>query len=38
MWLPDDGVFIEAVPKTRVGKFDKKVLCAQFKDHKLPTA
>jgi len=35
--LPDDVVFIEAVPKTSVGKFDKKVLRVQFKDHKLPT-
>lgn len=25
-WLPDDVVFIDAVPKTSVGKFDKKVL------------
>ena len=25
-WLPDEVVFIEAVPKTSVGKFDKKVL------------
>ncbi|HVB25237.1 MAG TPA: long-chain fatty acid--CoA ligase [Ktedonobacteraceae bacterium] len=29
-WLPDDILFIEAVPKTSVGKFDKKVLRAQF--------
>jgi fatty-acyl-CoA synthase len=36
MYLPDDIVFIEAVPKTSVGKFDKKVLRAQFKDHVLP--
>lgn len=36
MYLPDDVVFIEAVPKTSVGKFDKKVLRAQFKDYKLP--
>ena len=35
-WLPDDVVFIEAVPKTSVGKFDKKVLRDQFKDYKLP--
>lgn len=35
MYLPDDVVFIEAVPKTSVGKFDKKVLRAQFKDYKL---
>jgi len=32
-WLPDDVVFIDAVPKTSVGKFDKKVLREQFKDH-----
>jgi fatty-acyl-CoA synthase len=31
-WLPDDVVFIEAVPKTSVGKFDKKVLRERFKD------
>ena len=36
MWLPDDIVFIDAVPKTSVGKFDKKVLREQFKDYKLP--
>ncbi len=30
-WLPDDVVFIEAVPKTSVGKFDKKVLRERFK-------
>jgi hypothetical protein len=26
------------VPKTSVGKFDKKVLREQFKEHKLPDA
>ncbi|MBI3242265.1 MAG: long-chain fatty acid--CoA ligase [Chloroflexi bacterium] len=36
MYLPDDVVFIEAVPKTSVGKFDKKVLRAQYKDYQLP--
>jgi fatty-acyl-CoA synthase len=36
-WLPDDVVFIEQIPKTSVGKFDKKVLRAQFKDYVLPT-
>ena len=36
LWLPDDIVFIDAVPKTSVGKFDKKVLREQFKDFKLP--
>ena len=29
-WLPDHIVFIEEVPKTSVGKFDKKVLRARF--------
>ena len=37
-WLPDDVVFIEAVPKTSVGKFNKRALREQFRDHKLPTA
>jgi fatty-acyl-CoA synthase len=36
MYLPDDVIFIEAIPKTSVGKFDKKVLRAQFKDYVLP--
>jgi fatty-acyl-CoA synthase len=35
-WLPDDVVFIDEVPKTSVGKFDKKVLRDRFKDHVLP--
>ncbi len=38
MYLPDDIIFIEAVPKTSVGKFDKKVLRSQYKDYKLPDA
>ncbi len=29
-WLPDDVAFIDAVPKTSVGKFDKKVLRSRF--------
>jgi fatty-acyl-CoA synthase len=29
-WLPDDVVLIDAVPKTSVGKFDKKVLRERF--------
>jgi acyl-CoA synthetase (AMP-forming)/AMP-acid ligase II len=29
-WLPDDVVFIEAIPKTSVGKFDKKVLRSRY--------
>ncbi|HEY2428298.1 MAG TPA: long-chain fatty acid--CoA ligase [Acidimicrobiales bacterium] len=36
-WLPDDVVIIDAVPRTSVGKFDKKVLRERFKDHALPT-
>lgn len=35
-WLPDDVVFVEAIPKTSVGKFDKKVLREQFKAYRLP--
>jgi fatty-acyl-CoA synthase len=34
-WLPDDVVFIDAVPKTSVGKFNKRALREQFKDYKL---
>ena len=30
--LPDEVVLLEAVPKTSVGKFDKKVLRQRFKD------
>ena len=29
-WMPDDFVFIEELPKTGTGKFDKKVLRQQF--------
>ena len=29
-WLPDDVVFIDEIPKTAVGKFDKKVLRERF--------
>src|SRR5678815_1989289 len=36
-WMPDDIVFIDQVPKTSVGKFDKKVLRQQFADYHLPT-
>jgi len=32
-WLPDDVIVIDAVPKTSVGKFDKKVLRERFRDH-----
>ena len=32
-WLPDEVVFIDEVPKTSVGKFDKKVLRERFRDY-----
>jgi len=35
-WLPDDVVFLEAVPKTSVGKFNKRALREQFQDYVLP--
>jgi fatty-acyl-CoA synthase len=35
-WLPDEIVFIEAVPKTSVGKFNKRALREQFKEYALP--
>jgi fatty-acyl-CoA synthase len=35
-WLPDDVQFIDAVPKTSVGKFSKKDLRAKFEDYELP--
>jgi fatty-acyl-CoA synthase len=31
-WLPDEFAFVAEVPKTSVGKFDKKVLRAHLKD------
>jgi fatty-acyl-CoA synthase len=36
-WLPDEFAFIDAVPKTSVGKFDKKVLRGQLADGALDT-
>ncbi|MEX2260879.1 MAG: long-chain fatty acid--CoA ligase [Bryobacteraceae bacterium] len=30
-WLPDDVIFVDSVPKTSVGKFNKKVLREQYK-------
>lgn len=38
MYLPDDVVFIDAVPKTSVGKFDKKVLRQTYHDYVLPNS
>ncbi len=32
-WLPDDVVFIDEIPKTSVGKFDKKALRERFESH-----
>ncbi|HEY6881408.1 MAG TPA: long-chain fatty acid--CoA ligase [Polyangiales bacterium] len=34
-WIPERFTFIEAVPRTSVGKFDKKALRAQYADGKL---
>jgi len=34
--LPDEILFVEAIPKTSVGKFDKKVVREQYKDYSLP--
>jgi fatty-acyl-CoA synthase len=36
-WLPDEVIFIDAVPKTSVGKFDKKVLRAQHAEQHVPS-
>jgi fatty-acyl-CoA synthase len=35
-WLPDEVILVEQIPKTSVGKFDKKVLRQQFKDRAAP--
>lgn len=34
--IPDDILFVEAIPKTSVGKFDKKVIREQYKEYTLP--
>jgi fatty-acyl-CoA synthase len=31
-WLPDDVIYIDEVPKTATGKFDKKVLREEYAD------
>ena len=31
-WMPDEIVFIDEVPKTSVGKFDKKTLRQRYAD------
>lgn len=35
-WLPDDVVFLNALPKTSVGKFNKRGLREQFQNYVLP--
>ena len=37
-WVPDDVVFVEAMPMTATAKFQKAALREQFKEHRLPTA
>jgi fatty-acyl-CoA synthase len=37
-WLPERWTFIDAVPKTSVGKFDKKVIRRQYADGELEVA
>ncbi len=37
-WLPDDVVFVEALPQTATGKVSKLTLRQQFADHQLPEA
>jgi fatty-acyl-CoA synthase len=32
-WIPDDLVFLDEIPKTSVGKFLKRALREQYKDH-----
>jgi non-ribosomal peptide synthetase component E (peptide arylation enzyme) len=35
-WLPDDVVFVDALPLTATGKIYKLGLRQQFKDYQLP--
>jgi fatty-acyl-CoA synthase len=35
-WLPDDFAYVEEIPKTSVGKFDKKVLREMLATNRLP--
>ena len=37
-WLPDDVIFVDAIPKTSVGKFDKKVLRARHEMYSTSSA
>ncbi len=34
-WMPDEVIFVDAVPKTSVGKFNKRALREQFKEFRL---
>ena len=33
-WLPDDVLFVDTIPKTSVGKFDKKALRLQYRQQR----
>jgi fatty-acyl-CoA synthase len=37
-WVPDDVVFVDAIPLGATGKMQKNVLRERFRDHKLPGA
>jgi acyl-CoA synthetase (AMP-forming)/AMP-acid ligase II len=37
-WMPDDVVFVDALPLGATGKIQKNKLREQYKDYKLPTA
>jgi fatty-acyl-CoA synthase len=34
-WLPDEVVFVDAIPKTSVGKFAKRFLRERFKEKRV---
>ena len=37
-WMPDDIVFVEAIPHTATGKILKTALRDTFRDYRLPGA
>ncbi|CAA9540589.1 MAG: 3-methylmercaptopropionyl-CoA ligase of DmdB2 type [uncultured Sphingomonadaceae bacterium] len=37
-WLPDEIIFVDALPHTATGKLLKTALRERYKDHRLPTA
>jgi fatty-acyl-CoA synthase len=37
-WLPDDVVFVPELPRTGVGKLDKKVLRDKYREHAVEAA